>query len=211
MCVCAGVQVDYYFKPWTRAPAVIIGWIFAFLWVDLLSLGVIRPASSGGRRPGRAPWAVWAAFAFAFFLLGSVVYGAQPFLAHPGEQPVSLDHAYLALSRSAWCTGLCTVLFLCFLGYGRPIIALLDNHAMAVLSRLTFLAYLIHPAVLSFLFADQQQAPHYSVIWIVSQFLGVLALVFLLSAVVHLLVEKPFANLERLLLRGGGDKRKKDR
>jgi peptidoglycan/LPS O-acetylase OafA/YrhL len=80
------------------------------------------------------------------------------------------------------------------------------------MSRLTFCAYLIHPAVLSFTFADQQQSPHYSIFWIISQFLGTLVLVFVLSAVVFLLVEKPLATVERLLLRGeGSPAQKKDK
>lgn len=113
------------------APPYLVGVLFAFVWCDMVEYGLTwsqRQAQlPARRRHRRLTWPVAAAFAFAFFLLGSVVYGATPFLSHPGQNPMWLDHWYLAMSRSAWSVGLCILLFLLFQGYGKIIIALLDN------------------------------------------------------------------------------------
>lgn len=143
-------QRDYYFRAWTRAPVYLLGVAFAFLWLDFTEAcqkgtdhWFPNMFLSNQRKRLTAPIA--ALFGAAFLLLGLCAYGAQP-AYHNGGLPKFWDVAYLALSRSAWCVGLLLLCFLLFQGYGGPIRALLENRAMAVLSRLTFAAYLLHPA-----------------------------------------------------------------
>ncbi len=145
-----GYQRDYYFRAWTRAPVYLLGVAFAFFWIDFtaaLEAGLDHPFinafQSNARRRLTAP--VAALFGAAFFLLAVTAYGSQP-AYHNGGLPKFWDVAYLALSRSAWCVGLLLLCFLLFQGYGGPIKALLENRVMAVLSRLSFAAYLVHPA-----------------------------------------------------------------
>jgi peptidoglycan/LPS O-acetylase OafA/YrhL len=166
-----------------------------------------RPFANNRKKLMTLPVAVL--FVISFALLGLTCYGAQP-AYHPPGLSHFWDSSYLALSRSAWCMGLLILCFLLFQGYGGPIISLLDNPACAVLSRLTFAAYLIHPALINMVFADGTLPAHYSPIWVSFNFLGILTAVFLFSAVGFLLVEKPCANLERVLM-GGGGKGKKEK
>lgn len=73
---------------------------------------------------------------------------------------------------------------------------------MAVLSRLTFLAYLLHPALMYLVYLDQPYPQHFSSIWYAFSFCGMLFVVFAFSAIVFVLVEKPLASVEGILLIG---------
>lgn len=164
-------QTDYYFRAWTRAPVYMLGVAFAFLWIDFTSA---RDAGAdhwcvnlfASNRHKRLTAPIAALFGTAFLLLALTAYGAQP-AYHDGGLPKFWDVAYLALSRSAWCVGLLLLCFLLFQGFGGAIRALLENRVMAVLSRLTFAAYLVHPALIFLVFQDQQLPIHYSTIWYV--------------------------------------------
>lgn len=148
-----------------------LGVAFAFLWIDFTAArdaGAdhwwLNPFTANRRRRLTAPIA--GLFGLSFLLLGLCAYGAQP-AYHDGGLPKFWDVAYLALSRSAWCIGLLLCCFLCFQGYGGAVRALLENRVTAVLSRLTFAAYLVHPALIFLVFQDQQLPIHYSTIWCV--------------------------------------------
>jgi len=91
---------------------------------------------------------------------------------------------------------------LMFDGYGGPILRLLENRCFAVLSRLTYNAYLIHPAIISLVFLDDPYPQHYSPVWYGFNLIGMVATVFAFSALVFLVVEKPLSTVERLLLVG---------
>lgn len=128
-----------------------LGILFAFLWLDFTQAcergadhWLVNMFTSNRRRRMTAPIATL--LGLALFLLGLCAYGAQP-AYHDGGLDKFWDVAYLALSRSAWCVGLLLLCFLLFNGFScLGIKALLENRVMAVLSRLTFAAYLIHPA-----------------------------------------------------------------
>lgn len=99
---------------------------------------------------------------------------------------------------------------LSFQGYGGPLRRLLDNRVMAILSRLTYGAYLVHPAVIWFVMVDQPLPVHYSTTWYSFHFLGMLLVVFALSAILFVMVEKPFSTLERLVLIGKKEGKKRE-
>jgi peptidoglycan/LPS O-acetylase OafA/YrhL len=148
-----------------------LGVAFAFLWIDFTAARdagadhwCVNLFASNRRRRLTAP--VAALFGASFFLLALTAYGAQP-AYHDGGLPKFWDVAYLALSRSAWCVGLLLLCFLLFQGFGVAVRALLENRVMAVLSRLTFAAYLVHPALIFLVFQDQPLPIHYSTIWYV--------------------------------------------
>lgn len=154
---------------WTRAPVYLLGIAFAFLWIDFTAArdaGAdhwwLNLLTSNRRKRLTAPIA--ALFGTAFLLLALCAYGAQP-AYHNGGLSKFWDVGYLALSRSAWCVGLLLMCFLLFQGFGGPLRALLENQVMAVLSRLTFAAYLVHPALIFLVVQDQPLPQHYSSTW----------------------------------------------
>lgn len=203
-------QSDYYFRAWARAPVYMIGVLCAFFWLDhTAALEKAKRNSGSGswftqvfahNPKRRLTGPIVSIYVVAFVLLGLTCYGATPAYSHP--IPKFWDASYLALSRPAWCLGLMLLCFLLFQGYGGLINGLLDNRVCNVLGRLTFAAYLVHPSVIFLVFADVILPAHYSPVWISFNFLGMLTVVFLFSAVGYLLVEKPFANLESVLLSG---------
>ena len=205
-------QVDYYFKAWARAPVYLIGVMCAFLWLDHTAAVAEVKSSRGksnwftkilaGNRKPRLTLPIAGLFLVAFVLLALTCYGGQP--AYHAPLAPFWDSSYLALSRSAWCVGLMLLCFLLFEGYGGLIKGLLENPVCAVLGRLTFGAYLLHPAIIFLVYGDAIVPTHWSPIWISFSFLGTLTTVFLFAAVGFLLVEKPFANLERVLFTGVG-------
>jgi len=211
-----GYQVDYYFKAWSRAPVYLIGVMCAFFWLDhTAAVAAVKTRSSRGNwfanifalnRKRRLTLPIASLFVVAFVLLALTCYGGQP--AYHAPLAPFWDASYLALSRSAWCVGLMLLCFLLFEGYGGLIKGLLENPVCAVLGRLTFGSYLLHPAIIFLVYGDAIVPTHWSPIWISFSFLGILTTVFMFAAVGFLLVEKPFANLERVLFAGVGQGKK---
>ena len=91
---------------------------------------------------------------------------------------------------------------LMFTGYGGPVLRILENRVFAVLSRLTYTAYLIHPAIIFLVYLDNPYPVHFSPVWYGFSLIGMVVVVFAFSAIVFLMVEKPLATVERLLLVG---------
>lgn len=58
------------------------------------------------------------------------------------------------------------------LGEGGPIRRLLESHALAVVSRLTYCMYLIHPSVIYWCYAQQVGPIHFSNLWLCVTYLG---------------------------------------
>ena len=145
----------------------------------------------------------------ALFLFGITVLGAQGAYTNlPPDWSDETMSVYIALSKPAWTLGLCILSILLFIGEAPLINMILANRLTAILGRLTFCAYLIHPSILYWIYFSSNYPNHFSDIWYATTFLSVVSSVFLLSALFHLAVERPVANLDRLFL-GGMSKKKK--
>jgi peptidoglycan/LPS O-acetylase OafA/YrhL len=186
---------DYYVRPWTRIPPYLVGVATAFYYADA--------AGDKAREPPAAR-AAYGSLAAGLAFAAALVFGSYPFYQDVPSGPAKWkNHAYLALAKPAWACALSLLALPCFFGRGAFVGGILSLPVFAPLAKLTFAAYLIHPAVLDVLYKSSTDARvvFTEVGWYVT-FLGVSAIVLLCSLVVHLFVEQPLVNLEKHLLRG---------
>lgn len=187
---------DYYIVPWFRAPPYLLGMGLAVVWFHFYrgsSTGVLPSLGRGGVRRDRV-W-VYSLLAVAFFLMGLTVYGAQPaYRDNPPPWDKLTMSMYIGLSKPAWTVGLALFCYLLFLGEGGLIKSFLECRAFTVLSRLTYCAYLVHPAIIYWTYGELLGPIHYTDEWYALTYMGVLSSVVLVSTAVHLLVSAVFTS-----------------
>lgn len=88
----------------------------------------------------------------------SVVYGNSGVAAGNYENSADVNNLFQSASRVAWSLGLSWLIFACCAGYGGPINALLSWRAFIPLSRLTYMAYIVHPVVIFTFYGSLRQA-----------------------------------------------------
>ena len=186
---------DYYVRPWTRIPPYLVGVATAFYYADAANDKAREPPSTR---------AAYGSLAAGLAVAAALVFGSYPFYQDVPSGPAEWkNHVYLALAKPAWACALSLLALPCFFGRGAFVGGILSLPVFAPLAKLTFAAYLIHPAVLDVLYKSSTDARvvFTEVGWYVT-FLGVSAIVLLCSLVVHLFVEQPLVNLEKHVLRG---------
>ncbi|KAL1468037.1 hypothetical protein MTO96_041745 [Rhipicephalus appendiculatus] len=111
----------------------------------------------------------------------------------------------LCTTRSRALSGpsaLLGILICCIEGYGGPVNALLSSKFLVPLSRLTFVAYLVHVAAMLVFIGTREESFDFSTGLVYFLYIGYMALTYLLSLVVSLLFEAPIFNIEKMLLAG---------
>lgn len=180
---------DYYITPWFRAPPYLFGMMLAIVWFYHYR-GTTRgllPSLVGRVRRDRI--FVYSLLAISFLLMGITVYGARgAYLDNPPSWSRQLMSVYIGLSKPAWTLGLALLCYLLFLGEGGLLKAFLECRAFTVLSRLTYCAYLIHPAIIYWTYGELLGPIHFSDEWYAFTYVGVLSSVMAVSAAVHLMV-----------------------
>ncbi|KAG8193741.1 hypothetical protein JTE90_005039 [Oedothorax gibbosus] len=139
-----------------------------------------------------------------------VVYGTWEW--NSGNLPNwSVSVAYATSSRTVWTIGVAWITVVCYAGYGGTINDILSWHGFIPLSRLTYLAYLIHP-LLMYLYASYIRSPvHFSQYVLVYLYFGHLFMTFGLAFIFSLAFELPFLNLEKIVSRRLDENRRKRR
>ncbi|GFR00070.1 nose resistant to fluoxetine protein 6 [Trichonephila clavata] len=123
----------------------------------------------------------------------------------------SVSVAYATCSRAVWALGIAWLIISCHAGYGGVINNILSWHGFIPLSRLSYLAYLIHP-LLMYLYASYVRSPFYfSQYVLVYLYLGHLCVTFGLAFIFSLTFELPFLNLEKIISRRLDQNRRKRR
>lgn len=213
-----GYFQNYYTKPWFRCPPYLLGMILAIVWFYYFDLDTspykIIPNDIEEPLLGSQPkikyrdWikntkiVKYGLLAISFTLLGITVLGGKGAYANvPSHWTDTEMSMYIAFSKFAWTIGLCILCLLLFLGEIPIISHILCNHLMAVLGRLTYCVYLIHPSILYWMYFSENTPTHYSDIWFTLSFLGVVFASFLISILIHIGVEKPIDNIIKLFLK----------
>lgn len=180
--------VRFYTKPWTRAVPSLVGMGLAVL--------LFHHAPTAGKDDrGRRALVAWA---LGFALIALAAEGARgAYTTVPSLWTPLRYSLYLSLSRVAWGLGLALLTHRLFLGAldgedlnmsqgsidtdaslitttgeGGPVRHLLESHALAVVSRLTYCMYLCHPSVIFWLYAQQPNPVHFTRIYLTVTFLG---------------------------------------
>ena len=179
---------DYYMKPWCRIGPFVVGVVTGyFLAVHRGRIPLSRPINVLG-------WLSAAAVGL------SVVYGLRGDMSGEAPSSVGVAAVYNGVARSAWAACVCWVVTSCTAGYGGPVTSLLTWRPLVPLSRLTYLAYLVHPTVIKAFFGNQEQLYVFSNVNIVFSYLGVLCVSNMAAFLLTLVVESPMIGLEKALM-----------
>lgn len=129
----------------------------------------------------------------------SVLYGTHNW-NRDKEATVLESTLYSSLFRTAWVLAIGWMTFACCTGRGGVINSILSWKAMVPMSRLTFMAYLLHCLVIWFYYGNMQGLGDGQQITAVWLFFGFMVVTFAASFICHILFEAPFMQLERVLL-----------
>lgn len=181
-----------YNKPYTRIAPYLVG-----IW-----LAYIIVINSNRIRLGKIKLLI--GWAIAITTGVSVVYGLYGYykdINHvtPGGTVESL--VYIGLNRFAWSVAVAWVIFVCAVGHGGPVNALLSWKVWAPLGRLTYCAYIVHPAVLFYYKFTFETPLHFTDFTLIRLFLSVLVISYGVSFILSVLVEAPLLALEKVLFR----------
>ncbi|XP_072180893.1 nose resistant to fluoxetine protein 6-like [Diadema setosum] len=181
-------------KPYACAPAYLMG----------LAMGYFLHRRRQSRNLTLYPALVLLGWLVASALGMTVTYGLYGIFDKPGYEVGSLSTAestaFGVLRRPAWAIALCWVVFACHFGYGGVINHFLSWKFWVPLSRLTFCAYLLHPAVI-YLYTGEITSVYYPAM--VQQsvlYAGFVTLSYLAALVMCTLIEIPVSSLQKLLM-----------
>jgi peptidoglycan/LPS O-acetylase OafA/YrhL len=219
-------QDEFYTKPHTRAPALLLGVALA---VSLLMREQHGPAALQSMAPALHSGLSRAA-QLARWILPSTVNTTGATLKHQTPDliatstlvatmsllgflyyiPVtnySADNAtgwsrsaaitYTILSRPAWAAALAVFLYLCCTKRGGALGWLLSLQIWLPLSRLAFALYLAHPIVIFYFMGSEVAPARYAAAWVASAYTRNLLVTYVLAALLYLFVEAPAAALLR--------------
>ena len=180
-----------YEKPWARIQPYIVGLALGYV----LYRGVFPRFS---RIINISLYTVmWAVSAV---LLASTVYGLYPIWY--GHIPSTAENVlYTTFSRFAWGIGLALMVFACHTGYGGVINSFLSMKIWTPLARMTYNAYLVHPVVLTVLYAQMQKSIHVTDLTMAILAVAFVVLSYAIGGVVCLVVEFPLGSVELLLFK----------
>jgi len=184
-------SLDYYMRPWTRIPPYLVGAATALAYRDAGGRDVVSPRGHT------------ALLLFGLLVAGLAFFGVYPFNQDITEEGVPhWKHVwYITLSKPAWAVALSCLCWPCFYGRGSLIAFCLELPIWEPVAKLTFLMYLLHPAVLDLFFkSNNTQRVTFDEYWWYVVVAGTSCLVAAAALVVHLLVELPCANVMALLL-----------
>ncbi|XP_071484630.1 nose resistant to fluoxetine protein 6-like [Diadema antillarum] len=181
-------------KPYACAPAYMMG----------LAMGYFLHRRRQSRNVTLHPALVLLGWLVASALGMTITYGLYGLFDKPGYEVGSLttaeSTAFGVLRRPAWALALCWVVFACHFGYGGVINHFLSWKFWAPLSRLTFCAYLLHPAVI-YLYTGEVTSVYYpAVIQQSVLYAGFVTLSYSAALIMCTLIEMPVSSLQKLLM-----------
>ncbi|GFT13903.1 nose resistant to fluoxetine protein 6 [Nephila pilipes] len=106
---------------------------------------------------------------------------------------------YAAFYKVAFTGGVAWMTFCCITGHGGIINKILSWKVWRPMGKLTFLIYLIHPILQVSYIANFRTIQEFTHIQLILQGFGYFVMSMLLAVICNLLVESPFANLEKII------------
>jgi len=188
------LQNMMYDKPWVRAPAYAIGFLFAYLvsndsWKNRL-LALPRLAN-----------VLLLVIALGGFVASICVPHNFNYDAADENWSKGTTAAYLALSRPLWTASVALLVLVCFNGHGGFINKLLTARLWEPLGKLTFAAYLIHPMLMRIFYYQRVQLIYFSTQEHLLAYTSFLALAYGIAVFLYFTVEAPFGALVMKLKR----------
>jgi len=175
----------YYVKPWSRVGPYFIGAALTILWKEKGPMKI-------------SLWVQLVGYLCSAVLLLSTVYGTY---TNVDDNWSMIENVlYFTLSRSAFILGLAILCYLMLNDYGLFIKSLLSFDFWTPLARLSFGAYLVHPMIITTAFSSRRVAINWDVWTVTLQFTGFVLLTYAVSLLLWLGIEKPFSNLEKIII-----------
>lgn len=173
----------YLYQPWAHAGSFFLPLLLGYL------LYASSQRASFSARTVRAAWVTAAAVSAA------VLLGVRKELVGDRTSSQGTAALYNAVHRTVWALAVGWVVVACSTGHGGPVNSVLAWRGWKPLSRLAFAAYLLHPIVAMGFSCCLEQLVYMTDAVAVYQFLGVLVLSLLLSAVLTVTWEMPVTAL----------------
>jgi len=206
-----------YMKPWCRLSPFIIGIGLAWIWSSRFERARSRRfvENRGLCVTPRGRWLSLALSVLGIGLCCAATFGRL--VMYKGDMTVVTDinrnpagkffmYLWTGFSIPVWALGMSLVIHLCNQDRFLPLVqSFLCQPFWQPIAKLTYAAYLIHTSVLILDFCQRDQEYTYAGS---IYFFGVIAFIvvsMVLAAILHVMVEKPLANLQMKLLGGGGD------
>ncbi|KAK3732205.1 hypothetical protein RRG08_026587 [Elysia crispata] len=178
----------YYTTPWCRIGPYIVGIVTGYLLATKKNnIKLNWPIATIG-------WICAIAVAL------SVVYGLRGDIS--GDHPSSVLTAalYNALARSAWGICVAWVIVACVTGWGGFVNTFLSWSPFVVLSKLTYMAYLVHIYLINIYYGNQQTLVHMTSFNFAIIYMSILVATYAVSFVLMLALESPMIGLEKVFL-----------
>jgi peptidoglycan/LPS O-acetylase OafA/YrhL len=174
-----------YNKPYTRIAPYLIGIIVAFLLQEDVDLS-------------KKKWVRWGGYIIGATVTSTATYLTVGFWRHGWN--LLQDVMYMTFARVGFVLAIGWMMYSFHKGHGGPLKDLLSLYIWVPLTRLNYTVYLIHPIVIFVINYSSTTTFHYSAIYGAVRYSSNIVLAYVMGIVLHLVIEKPTANLERVLL-----------
>eukprot|EP01123_Difflugia_compressa_P015214 TRINITY_DN842_c0_g2_i1.p1 TRINITY_DN842_c0_g2~~TRINITY_DN842_c0_g2_i1.p1 ORF type:complete len:402 (-),score=44.85 TRINITY_DN842_c0_g2_i1:27-1133(-) len=176
---------NLYTKPWTRVGPYLIGVILALLWREKKIIKLSNIFKFIG-------------YAVSGLLLFITVFGPY---TNRDDTWTNLENVfYYTFSRSSFILGLAILCYLMLSKNSSFIKTFLSYHFWTPLARLSYGVYLVHPIIMIAAAYSTRHAINWDIWTVTVNFSGYSLLAFVASFVFWIILEKPFASLEREVL-----------
>jgi len=210
-----GQPYNTYVKPYVRIPPYLYGLLSAFFlhWIAPSGVEDFRTANF---EPHSAPDKVQRIFSHGVFrrliylLAAALMFSGMIvdfYQIRQHNHGVIWDIGWLTVQctwmRICWGIGLSLIFVPWVLGWGGMANKFLAHDFWTAGARLTYVAYLFHPLLMTVYFGSRHNAVEYSRQWLMFMFFGFAIASYGLAGIFYLLVEKPMMNLEKFILPQG--------
>ncbi|KAN0028570.1 hypothetical protein ACTFIV_010416 [Dictyostelium citrinum] len=190
------LTVNIYQKPYYRIGAYIVGILIAFIYTN-------SNLSRKVRYIYHLRTARYLLYGISFFITFFFTYISYDFYKNSnnfvGQWTTIQKSLYNGFSHTTFSIGVAIIILATFYGYGGVVQWFLKLGIWKFFSKLTYSSYLVHPLVIAYRLYSMTNFLHYSTIEFSILYIGNVVTTFATAFVIHLLIEKPFINLERLL------------
>ncbi|GAM20720.1 hypothetical protein SAMD00019534_038950 [Acytostelium subglobosum LB1] len=180
---------DIYSKPWTRVGPFAVGLAVALLY-----------RIEKTRELYNKPLFRYTAYILALSITFFFTYIPYTSFHSDNGWNNTENGLYNGFAHTLFTVGLALYMMSTFYGHGGVLGQFLELPIFKYFSKLTYSTYLIHPIVIFTGLFSRTTFTHYSPTEFAWMYTGNTVLSFAAAFVVHLAVEKPFVNLERLIL-----------
>jgi len=181
-------RYDTYYTPWSRISVYMIGMVAGFILFHFKKKVPINKVVA------------WIGWLLSIGVGMAVVFGIFPQQRDLFLPSIPMLTFFGSATRPAFGICVAWVIVACASGRGGPVKKFLSWGVFVSLSKLTFTAYLIHPAVIYWYYGTSDRMNHWTDITMCYAYIGHVILTFMFAFVLSCLVEWPTMKAAKLLI-----------